>query len=46
MYNSKEVHLQVGYRVLQYLKRSPKKEIMFEMNDKLLIKAYTDVGYV
>ena len=46
MHNSKEAHLEVGNWVLQYLKGSQGKSILFKRNLGLLLKACIDVDYV
>lgn len=44
MHNLKEM-LQAAYRILQYLKWSSGKWIMFKKNDKLLLQACIGVDY-
>ena len=46
MHSPKEVYLQAAHRVLQYLKRTPRKGIMFRRNRSLVLEAYTDADYV
>lgn len=46
MHNPEEVHLQIDFRVLQYLRGSLGKGIILRKNDKLLLKVYTDIDYV
>ena len=46
MHSPKEAHLQVAYRVLQYLKGTPSKGILFKRNEGLVLEAYTDADYV
>ena len=45
MHNLK-VHLQVAHRILQYLKGTPRKGVLFKRGNELTLKAYTDAGYV
>ena len=45
MRNPKESHLQSAYRVLQYLKGTPEKGILFKRNGGLVLEAYTDANY-
>ncbi|RDX95150.1 putative mitochondrial protein, partial [Mucuna pruriens] len=45
MYNPKESHLQVAYRVLHYLKGNLRKGIFFKRNNILALEAYTDADY-
>ncbi|RVW23389.1 Retrovirus-related Pol polyprotein from transposon RE1 [Vitis vinifera] len=45
MHSPKEAHLQITYRVLQYLKGTPGKGILFKRNGGLVLEAYTDADY-
>ena len=45
MHDPRETHLQVAYRVLHYLKGSPRKGVLFKRNNELTLEAYTDVDY-
>ena len=45
MHSPKKVHLKIN-RVLQGLKGSPRKGILFKRNSRLVLKAYTDANYV
>lgn len=45
MHNPKEVHLHAVYRVLQYLKGTPGRGILFKRNGGLALEAYTDADY-
>ena len=45
MHSPKEVHLQAVNRVLQYLKRTPGKGILFKRGAVLVLEAYTDADY-
>ncbi|KAI3459864.1 hypothetical protein Pfo_016527, partial [Paulownia fortunei] len=45
MHNPKEVHLQAVNRVLQYLKGTPGKGILFRRSTGLVLEAYTDADY-
>jgi hypothetical protein len=46
MHSPKEVHLQAAHRVLQYLKSTPGRGILFRRNGGLMLEAYTDTDYV
>jgi hypothetical protein len=46
MHSLKEVHLQVAHQVLQYLKGTPGKGILFKRTRGLVLEAYTDADYV
>ena len=46
MHNSKEAHLQPANEVLQYLKRSPRNDILFKLSLGLVLEAYTNTDYV
>lgn len=41
----KEIHLQVALRIVQYLKWTPDRGILFERNWSIDLEAYTDVPY-
>ena len=45
MHSPKEAHLQAVYRVLQYLKGTLGKGILFKRNEGLVLEAYTDADY-
>ena len=45
MHDPRELHLQVAYRVLHYLKGNLGKGILFKKDDTLALEAYTDVDY-
>ncbi|XP_057514198.1 uncharacterized mitochondrial protein AtMg00810-like [Actinidia eriantha] len=45
MHNPKEIHLQAVDRVLQYLKGSPGKGILFKRGDEMILETYTDADY-
>lgn len=45
MHSPKEVHLHAAHRVLQYLKGTPGRGIVFRRNDGLILEAYTDADY-
>ncbi|XP_059630211.1 uncharacterized mitochondrial protein AtMg00810-like [Cornus florida] len=45
MHNPKEVHLQTVYRILQYLKSSPGRGILFKRGLCLNLEVYTDSDY-
>ena len=45
MHSPKEVHLQVAHRVLEYLKGTPGKGILFKRNGGLVLESYTDADY-
>ena len=46
MHNPKEVHLQAANKVLQYLKGSLGKGILFKQSSRLILEAYTSANYV
>ena len=46
MHDSKEVHLQAIYRILQYLKGSLGMIIIFRKGTILFLEAYMNVDYV
>ncbi|GMJ03495.1 cysteine-rich RLK (RECEPTOR-like protein kinase) 8 [Hibiscus trionum] len=45
MHNPKESHLRAVVQILQYLKGTPGKGIMFKRGEKLTLEAYTDADY-
>ena len=45
IHDPKEIHLQVMYQILQYLKGTPGKGILFKKEEKLTLEAYTDANY-
>lgn len=45
MHNPKEVHLLATHRILQYLKGTPGKGILFKRNESATLEAYTNVDY-
>lgn len=45
MHNPKKVHLQAVYRILQNLKGTPGKGILFKKGEGLTLEAYTDADY-
>ncbi|XP_050915685.1 uncharacterized mitochondrial protein AtMg00810-like [Lathyrus oleraceus] len=45
MHNPKEIHLQVVHRILQYLKGTPGRGILFKRNENVTLEAYTDADY-
>ena len=45
MHNPKEVHLQAVHRILQYLKGTPGRGILFKRNGNATLEAYTDADY-
>ena len=45
MHEPKELHLQVVYRILHYLKGTPGKGILFKKGGKFTLEAYIDVDY-
>ena len=46
MHEPKKCHLQVVQRILQYLKGSPGRGILYRIGAGLEIEAYTDADYV
>ncbi|XP_059636051.1 uncharacterized mitochondrial protein AtMg00810-like [Cornus florida] len=45
MHNPKESHFRGMYRILQYLKGTPGKGILFKKGKELILKAYTDADF-
>ena len=45
MHSPKEVHLRAVHRILQYLKGTVGRGILFQKGDKLTLEAYTDADY-
>ena len=45
MHDPREKHIQVVHKVLQYLKATPGRGILFKRKGKLTMKAYTNVDY-
>nr|KYP46112.1 Retrovirus-related Pol polyprotein from transposon TNT 1-94 [Cajanus cajan] len=45
MHQPKEVHLQAALRIVQYLKGTPGKGILFKQNGNVNLEAYTDADY-
>ena len=45
MHCPKENHLQAVHRILQYLKGTPGRGILFKRNGNTTLEAYTDVDY-
>lgn len=45
MHDPREMHLQAANRILQYLKGSPGKGILFRRGGDMVLEAYTDADY-
>ncbi|KAK3002615.1 hypothetical protein RJ639_022178 [Escallonia herrerae] len=45
MQNPKDVHLHAVYKILQYLKSSPGRRILFRKGTNMELEAYTDADY-
>ncbi|KAK2354846.1 putative mitochondrial protein [Trifolium repens] len=45
MHQPKEIHLQAALRIVQYLKGTPGRGILFERNGSVGLEAYTDAYY-
>jgi len=45
MHQPKETHLQAALRIVQYLKGTPGRGILFERNGSMRLEAYTDADY-
>ena len=45
MHDPKERHLQAINKILQYLKTSPGRGLLFKRNEKLKVEVYTDANY-
>jgi hypothetical protein len=46
MHQPKEIHLQAALRIVQYLKGTPSRGILFELNGSMRLEAYTDADCV
>jgi len=46
MHKPKEAHLHIVFRIVQYIKGTPTRGILFKRNKSLSIKSYTDADYV
>nr|KYP45843.1 hypothetical protein KK1_032597 [Cajanus cajan] len=46
MHEPRERHMQAVYKILQYLKSSLGKRLLFKREDTLTMKIYTDADYV
>jgi len=46
MHQPKEIHLQDALRIVQYLKGTPSRRILFELNGSMRLEAYTDADCV
>jgi len=45
MHDPRDRHLQIVNKILQYLKTSPGRELLFKWNEKLRMEVYTDADY-
>lgn len=45
MHDPREMHLQAVNKILQYLKGSPGKRILFKRGGFMVLEAYTDADY-
>lgn len=45
MHNPKEPYLRAIYKIIQYLKSTPRKGILFKKGKEMRLEAYTDVDY-
>ena len=45
MHDPRERHLQAVNKILQYLKKSPGRGLLFKRNEKLIMEVYIDVDY-
>jgi len=45
MHDPREIHLQAVNRIIQYLKASPGKGLLFKKGENISMKIYTDVDY-
>lgn len=45
MHRQKEIHLQITLQIVQYVKGTPGRGILFERNGSVGLKAYTDADY-
>jgi len=46
MHDPRERHLQAINKILEYLKKSPRRGLLFKRNEKLIMEVYTDADYV
>ena len=46
MHSPSKEHLEAAYRILRYLKSSPRKGLLFKKGGQQTIEAYTDVNWV
>ena len=46
MHNPKEIHIEVIFKILHYLKSTPRKGIQFQKARETRLEAYTDVDWV
>ena len=45
MHSPRECHLEAVHRILQYLKATPRKGVLFKNNGRLTMEAYTDADW-
>jgi len=45
MHQPKEAHLEVALRIVQYLKRTPGRRILFKWNKSVSLEAYMNADY-
>ncbi|RDX97280.1 putative mitochondrial protein, partial [Mucuna pruriens] len=45
MHYLREVHPQATYRILQYLKGTPRRGVLYKRNENTILEAYTDSDY-
>lgn len=46
MVKPRQCHLDAAMRILEYIKKSLDKELLFKKNDHLRLEAYSNVNYV
>ena len=46
MHSPKEIHLEAVYKILKYLKGSPRRGLFFKKSDSKKVEIYTDADWV
>ena len=46
MHSPHEEHFQVVYKILRYLKKTPRKGLLFKKRDHMSVEAFTDANWV
>lgn len=42
MHSSSEEHMEAIYKILKYLKRTPRRGLLFQKREQLLVEAFMD----